>query len=107
MQQIASLFDHLVGAGDERRRHLDAKSLGSFAIDPQRVFCGGLGQVRRFLAFENAVDVASGAPVGVDSVRSIGHQPTVGDIDPERIDGGQSAAGPRERQLTRDARELP
>jgi hypothetical protein len=48
-----------------------------------------------------------GAPVGVDSVRSIGHRHTVGDIDRERIDGRQSAAGPRERQLTRDARELP
>jgi hypothetical protein len=37
---------------NDRRRHLDAKSLGSFAIDHQLVFCGGLGKVRRFLAFE-------------------------------------------------------
>src|SRR6516164_9786586 len=53
------------------------------------------------------LDVASGALVGVDNVRSIGYKPVVGDINPEGIDGRRSAAGPRERQLTRNACELP
>jgi hypothetical protein len=28
MQQIAPLFDHLVGAGEERRRHVEPERLG-------------------------------------------------------------------------------
>ena len=34
------------------------------------------------------LDVASGALVGVDNVRSIGDKPAVGDINPEGIDAG-------------------
>src|SRR6476660_5920326 len=57
LQQIF-LFDHLVGAGEERRWHSNAKRLGGFHIDDQLETSwlldrqiGGLG------AFEDFVDV--------------------------------------------------
>jgi hypothetical protein len=36
--QTSELFDHLVGAGEQRGRHLDAECFRSLEIDPQVVF---------------------------------------------------------------------
>ena len=33
LQQIASLFDHLVGAGEERMRHVKAKGFCRLKVD--------------------------------------------------------------------------
>jgi hypothetical protein len=38
LQQIASLFDHLVGAGEQRRRHSEAERLHGFGVDHQLVY---------------------------------------------------------------------
>src|ERR1700738_1688760 len=65
MQQ--RLFDHLVGAGKERRRNLKAKCLRSFEIEDQLIFGGLLhGQVAGRGALEDFVDVGSRAPVEVN-----------------------------------------
>src|SRR5205814_1643620 len=47
------LFDHLVGAGEQRRGHLEAQCLGSLQVDYQ-LEPGWLGdrQIARFGAFE-------------------------------------------------------
>src|SRR5262249_39889074 len=37
-QQTASLFDHLVGTGEQRGRHFEAKRLRGFEIDHQLEF---------------------------------------------------------------------
>src|SRR5262245_57586216 len=54
-------FDHLVGAGEKRRRHREAKRLGSLEVD-QEFKLGGLvdRQVRWLLAPENPGGVKSG-----------------------------------------------
>src|SRR5260370_40405200 len=53
------LFDHLVGAGEQRLRNFQAERLGGFKIDRQSVFCRLLnGQIGDLLALEDAIDVA-------------------------------------------------
>jgi hypothetical protein len=68
-------FDYLVGASDERRRHLDAQHLCSLQIDRHLVFGRRLHrQVRWLFAFEDAFDVAGPTATLVDQIRPIGDQ---------------------------------
>src|SRR5215813_15283258 len=76
----ASLFDHLVGAGEERRRYGEAERIRRFEIDRQVVLGRRLyRQVGGLLALEDAVDVARGMLVLVDVISPIGDQAAAGD----------------------------
>jgi hypothetical protein len=63
-QQITALFNHLVGAGEECRRHNDIKRLCSLQIDHQfvlgRLFDRQVGWLR---SLDNLVDEARSTPI--------------------------------------------
>src|SRR5262249_209104 len=76
------LFDHLVGAREQRRRHREAELLCRFEIDHQFVFRWRLNRkIGRLLAFEDAIDVNRGTPVLVKKINAIGDQNATGNIN--------------------------
>src|SRR4051794_10664981 len=101
-QQIVYLFDHLVCAGEQRRRELEAERFCGVEIDDQVVLGRCLdGQVAGLLAVENAIDVRSRASILVDRIRPIRDQPTAAPEERVGINSGQAV--PRRRcddQLT-------
>src|SRR6516225_9992832 len=76
---LATLFDQLVGAAEQRCRHIDAESLCGLEVDHQFVLGWRLyGEIGRLLAFEDAIDVSRGAAVLVDKINAIGDQCATG-----------------------------
>src|SRR5262249_30563946 len=68
-------LDHLVGDGEHSRRDIEAERLGGLEVYDQFELGRLLhGQVSRFLALQDAVDVSRGAVVLVDRIRPIGDQ---------------------------------
>src|SRR5262245_44653666 len=73
-------FNHLVGAREQSRRHLEAQGTGGLQVDDEFVLGRGLyRQVGGLLAPEDAVDVARGVLVLVDVISPIGDQAAAGD----------------------------
>src|SRR5262249_9132557 len=61
-----------VGAGEQRRGHIDPERLGRPEIDDQLVLGRRLHRkVSRFLALQNAIDIGCGPSVLVDPIRPI------------------------------------
>ena len=59
------LFNHVIGSSENRVRYFDTERLRGLEVDHEFVFGGRLHrQVRRLLALEDAIDVASRAPIG-------------------------------------------
>src|SRR5262245_11084077 len=70
-----SLFDHLVGAGEQRRRHVERQGAGSAEINHQLELRWQLNrQIARFFALENATSIDAQDPIAFLRIRSIAHE---------------------------------
>jgi hypothetical protein len=75
-------------------RHVEAERLGGFEIDHQLVLGRRLHRkIGRLLALEDAINVAGGAPILVNAIRSITNQTTGEDAEAVGIDRGQLVPG--------------
>ena len=89
-----SLFDHLVGESEQLIRHSEAERLGGLKVDDQLELGRGLHrQIRRFLTFQDTVDVAGGAPVLVRVINSLRNQASRKDVKTFGVDSGQFVSG--------------
>ena len=74
-QKKHALFDHLVGAGEQSRRHFEAERIGSREINEEiefgRLLDRELGWLR---SAQNLIDQVGSSAPHVSPVRSIGHQ---------------------------------
>ena len=70
--KIQSLFDHSVGATEQRERESDAERLGGLEVYVQLDFCGLLDrQIGWFFAFENSAGVDADLTVRIGKTASV------------------------------------
>ena len=110
---VRASLDHLVGAGEQRRRNFDAECPGSVQID-EELDLGDLlnWQVGRLVALQNSAGINTSLPVRFRSASSITQQPAgrdelagVKDRDdrmPDRQCGKLTASAEEERRIGRD-----
>ena len=81
-QSLPKLFDHLIGAGEERRRHFQIKRSRRDRIeDKLKLILLFDRDVSRLGAAQNFIHVIGGAPVAIEKVRPLGHQaPSIGPL---------------------------
>src|SRR6516165_3130006 len=81
------LFDHLVGANQNRWGYRKAKRLGGLEVQDHLEFCRKLHrEIGRLRAAENAIDIGGGATKVVYRVDSVGEQTAVSGKERCRID---------------------
>ena len=87
---IHLLLDHLVGAHQHGRRHVEAERLCGLQVEHGLVPGRRLHrQVGRLLALEDAIDVAGCLLVLVDTIRPVGDQAAGGDEEAFVVDRGR------------------
>src|SRR5262249_41521948 len=90
----ARLFDHLVGAPEQRGRQAEPERLARLEIDHQLKFDRKLNRkLARLFALEDAISVARRAAVTIETVISVGQQTAELREDAVWIDGGKPVAG--------------
>jgi hypothetical protein len=83
-------FDHLVGAGKDGRRNVEASPLRGLEVDHQLIFRRRLHrQVGRLLALEDAIDVTARLSELTNDINPVRDQATSDDIVAETIHSGQ------------------
>ena len=88
------LFNHLVRPLQERRRDRQAESLGDLEVDHEFERSGLLDrQIGGLGAPENLVDVASGPPLHLGNIHSVGHEAAWLNKHLELIDCGDPMRG--------------
>src|SRR5712671_4339719 len=92
--QQATSFDHLVGAGDEGSRKIEAEGFCRLQVNHQIIFGRSLDRkIGRLLTLENAIDITGRAPKLVDAIGPVENQPAAVDIVSVAIHGRKSVLG--------------
>jgi hypothetical protein len=87
-------LDHLVGCGDERRRHCEAEHPGGLGVDDQLELCRQHNrQITRLLAFEDASGINAGLTVCIGNAGRVAHQTADLDIIALDVDRGNPMSG--------------
>src|SRR5262249_33850735 len=102
LQQNSSLLDHLVGASEQHRGHVETERLGRLQIDHQLLFGRLLHRkVCRLLTLEDAIDVSGRLPKLIRKIGPVGNQTAILDEGGCEVDRRKLVSGGKpDDQLT-------